>query len=422
MKGLSTNFFASALFALFLLPSQLYSQAKFVKGYVVLANGDSLNGLIEQRNWRKVPQQISFKPTYNAPVTIYKPIDLHSFRIKKGDWYFTYSGYIDPSSLQSNDLDFSHVPDTLHDTLFIRAVVLGRASLYYARDEHDRLHLFLQERGSPVKELNFKRYYIDETIVKDYQRNISRRDIYENRLYKGQLITAFSDCPEVTSRIFSRPLPYAKNQVEEVFLRYNACKNEPSHYAEPKEVLKFKFSVYGGVNLTNLLLESKTVPYWNTVQLNNKPGYSVGIGLRAILPRSSNHWSLLGELHYKTFHAEGYSGNEQQDKVKFDLAYLKLFTMGQYRFRIGQTEPFFNLGISNGWALKYENEVIRGSDEPVPLFPYYRQYEQGFILGPGTSYRNVSLTVMFEKSNAMSSYVAVKSAFKTFYFLLGYTF
>src|SRR5207344_351035 len=214
------------------------------------------------------------------------PPDLKWFRFKVGEWYFSYMGPLESSSLNTNTLTYDSALHTFQDTLFIQAVLISRASLYYARDRNDRVHLFIQKLGGEITELVYKKYYVDEIVVADYRNKITKRAIYDNLVYKGQLIRAFRDCPYLSTGITSKQIAYGKNDLERIFESYNRCKGAKVTYHEPRDNGKVVFTFNGGVNFSNLRFESTSYPPWNNYYFNPSTGYAFGLGCDFLLPRT----------------------------------------------------------------------------------------------------------------------------------------
>jgi hypothetical protein len=392
---------------------------------VLLNNGDTLKGYIQTENWRKAPDLVKFKTTPDAEVHTYSPLLIHSFRVTEGDWYFSFVGDIDPSSLMDKNLNYDPTPDTLRVSMFIRAVVMGKASLYYAIDKNDRMHLFIQKDGGAIQELKYKKYYLNERVVADYRTIVTRRAIMSNQIYKEQLINLFADCPSVATGILPRSISYSKNDIMNLVIEYNRCKNAPPGFTEAEEKWKFEFAVHGGINYSKLKFKSSISDLYNDIFIENSTGYAAALSLNCIIPRTQNAWSFYNELLARNFSSTGVAGVspvQAQKTIELDLLYLKLLTMARYHFPNGNIRPFINAGITNSAALKDENVIKDSSGFPNDFLPYFRRYEQGIILGGGATWKHFSSDLRAEFSNGMSDYTSVKSSFTTMYVLVGYTF
>lgn len=398
---------------------------KFTPGYVLLNNGDTLHGLIGVENWVKAPVKVLFKKSAGEKVHTYSPLLIHSFRVKDGDWYFSFVGDIDPSSLLDDHLDYNPFPDTMRVYLFIRSIVMGKISLYYARDMNDRVHLFIQKDGGVISELKYKKYYLDERVVADYRNEITRRAIMANQIYKEQLTNLMADCPAIATGIVARPISYSKNDIMKLVIEYNHCKGSHKGYREERESWRLELRAHAGINYSGLKFKSSTNTYVGNSQFGNSLGYAIGLSLNAVLPRTGNGWGLYNELLIRNFTTTGVSGTaplQEQRPVKMDLIYVKLGTMARYQFTQSAVQPFLEAGITNGLAIKSENLETDTAGITSNFLQYFRNYEQGLLFGAGLQWKDVSGDVQLEFSNAMSGYSDVKSAFTTLYFTIGYKF
>ncbi|MGB3074941.1 MAG: hypothetical protein WBB36_06450, partial [Chitinophagales bacterium] len=398
---------------------------KFSPGYVLLNNGDTLHGLVETENWVKAPVKVRFKKSPDSEVHTYSPLLIRSFRIKDGDWYFSFVGDIDPSSLLDDQLDYNPFPDTMRVFMFIRSVVMGKICLYYARDLNDRVHLFIQKDGGVITELKYKKYYVDERVVADYRNEITRRAIMANQIYKEQLTNLMADCPAVATGIVSRPLSYSKNDIMKLVLEYNRCKSTKTNYKEEKESWRFEVRGHAGINYAGLKFQSTSNTYVGESQFDKSIGYMFGISLNAVLPRTNNGWGFFNVLFIRDFNSQGMSGTalfKEQLPVKMELIYAKLGTMARYQFTKSTVQPFLEAGITNGIALKSTNFQTDTSGVTQNFIQYFRNYEQGLLFGTGVQWKDFSWDVQLEFSTAMSGYSDVKSSFTTLYATMSYKF
>jgi hypothetical protein len=397
------------------------AQKRYLPGQVVLHSFDTLKGFIQEIPGRINPYRISFRATPDAQPVEYKPADIQWFSYNGGDRYVSYIGPLETSSLNTNNLTYDSALATITDTLFIRAVLIGRASLYYARDRNDRIHLFLQKFGGRVTELGYKKYYVDEIVLANYQTKIVKRAIYDNQLYKGQLIQAFRDCPYVATGITSRPLPYAKNEIQEVFEDYNRCKGAKVIYREPEDNGTLAFTLNAGVNFCNLKFESESYPPWNDYHFNSSAGFAGGLGCDFLLPRTRGKWGFFNEVSLERFKTDGYY-ESPENLLKLDLVYVKIATMMRYYLTTDRYDfrPYTAFGFSNNFTIREVQLNYTNEPEGEPILEFFRQYEQGIIIGAGTYYKRWNTELRYEASNGISDYTSLRSPMHTAYILVGF--
>ncbi len=75
------------------------AQKNFVKGYIVSKTGDTLNGIIDNRDWQKNPAYVLFKESISDEVKKLTPLQIRSFFVSdKGDIYESHKVSMDISS------------------------------------------------------------------------------------------------------------------------------------------------------------------------------------------------------------------------------------------------------------------------------------------------------------------------------------
>jgi hypothetical protein len=245
-----------------------------------------------------------------------------------------------------------------------------------------------------------------------------------NQLYKQQLATAFSDCPWVANRLFERQLSYSKNDIMEVVMDYNRCKNSRVYFSEKKDTWKFEFGIHAGATYAGLKFKSDSNTYIGDANINGCAGFAGGISLNCILPRTKDSWSIYNELLIKKFYhyrRHRHSSVQGAERVEMDLVYVKLINMARYQFASATVKPFIDFGISNALAIKDEN-ILKETSPPEPFLDSFRSYEQGVIFGGGINWKKYAVDLRVEFSNGMSGHSDVKSNMTTGYLLLGYIF
>lgn len=400
------------------LPLLTSAQNDFTEGTIVLKSGDTLSVLIRKVTGRIAPRIVQYKSTASPEIKLLSAAEVKWFRYNEGEWYVGYTGPLENSSLNNNELTYDSLMNSVIDTIFIRAVVISKASLFYARDRNDRRHLFYSIDGSSITELLYKKYYVNARIAGNYQIQISRRDIMAYQLYKAQLMKAFKDCPYVASGILSRVLNYSKNDLLKLFQEYNHCKDATIVFMEEKDQGKAEFSPVAGINQTGVTIRS-SYPPWTTIQFDRSFGFQMGMGFNWLLPRLGNKVSLYNEAHLKEHSLKGIAGSSGSETVSLKAWYAKLITCGRYQLPDKKIQPFFEIGISNGIALSHIDSTSGGIG--ASMFRDYRRYEQGIILGAGMKLKKFSGEFRVEKSNGYSPYQTLKTTFTTWYLMFGYT-
>lgn len=388
------------------------AQQHFVKGLVVLNSGNPLSGLIDDRQWKVNPRLIHFKASEDSPLITFTPLTLRSFQIEDGDWYFSFVGEVEASSLLTSELKRNPAFVGVRDTLFIRALIIGPVSLFYSTNGA-REHFYVSKNQDSIRELKYKKYLTDKNEIKALP------------VFRSQLSNLMGDCEEVNIEMMNIPVTYTSHSLMRTVEHYNHCKGGTISYREKKVPWKFKFSLNAGINSTTLTFRSAD-PFWGRLTFENYSGYTGGIGLNIIIPRDQQRWSIYNEFNLRNFNVEGHTPVnvliDTTERISVDFVYLKLATMIRFQLPAGKVTPYIHAGMTNGYALKDENKWYHPNGHTENLLDHDRKYEQGLVLGIGVNIFIFNLEGRYEVSNGMTNASGFNSRFKTFTALAGLTF
>ncbi len=142
------------------LPLSLFAQSNYRNGYVVKANGDTLKGYINYREWTTSPKTIEFKQNVSDKQLVqFNPADIKGFAITGFETYVSYIGVI---SMDKNK--FPEIPPGLDttralDTIFLRQLASGSHLTLYYNSDKIKTRYFVAEAGVPPVELTYHEYY-----------------------------------------------------------------------------------------------------------------------------------------------------------------------------------------------------------------------------------------------------------------------
>ncbi|MCY7410369.1 MAG: hypothetical protein LH473_08860 [Chitinophagales bacterium] len=399
-----------------------YSQEKFLPGTIVLNSGDTLTGFLKPMSGRMAPRFIQYSAVMSGGnSTSFSPAQVKWFRYKGGEWYFGFVGSIESSSLNENVLSSDSSMHTILDSLFVRAVMLSTASLFYARDRNDRLHLFIQKGKGEIFELAYKKYYINEIVIADYRNQITKRAIMGNEMYKGQLMTAFYECRYLSSSILSRSIAYAKNDLMKLFEEYNNCRSQKIIYREAADKGKVNFTLAGGINLIYTSIYSSQNIAWQHIEFEPAISYQLCAGINWTFPRMDEKWSLYNEVALRYYSLNGNRTGTFHATITAEAIYVKIASMMRYQIPSEKIKPYIGFGMTNSFVLNFA-----GNETPKPtqvsIIDSYRNYEQGIVLGCGFNWNHFNTEIRIEKSNGWSDYSDLSTKFTSLYFQIGYTF
>ena len=417
------NYFSIALV---LIQFSLFSQ-HLTKGYIVTNAGDTLRGEINDKNWRKNPDHVLFLKEGASKTVTYKPLEIKAFSVAN-DLYVSKMVSFD---ISDNDLNYltESSPDPIMqtDAVFLSAYVLGKASLYYLNDANGKSHFFI-EKDTTIQEL----------IHNQYRKMVDGASfVVESNRYQQQLLVNMGDCPNIFSAITT--ISFTGPSFSKLFETYNSCKNATATFVKKHEKVKCVPSLLLGATMTELVFRSDVNKYEQIELIQNanfKPSINVtgGAAFNVLFPRNHQSWSLYNELLYtnykatKTFDNNNDLDNPNTTTYILNLDYLKLTTLIRYQYPGKIIKPYFNIGVTNAYAINYQYkkmviDALYGfhreySEGVMPI----RKYEQGLTTGIGLAYKQYAVELRYERGNGISNAVGVDSRTNSYYCLLGYRF
>lgn len=425
-----------AAFILLLLPSLLLAQEYFTPGYVVLQNGDTVQGQVDFRDWKKNPTKIHFQPA-GKPTVSYSADELQAFYVEDGGGHLYESHRVEIDKSPHLTFQLNKTPDaqTETETLFLYVYLKDRPiSLFYYYDSIKKPHFFIQQGEQRPEELINRKYKVN-IEGKEFVKHVDK--------YKGQLTHLLADCPEI--KVPQRTLPYKKNTLIALINRYNRCKNAdqaPLHYHRPDRT-KFKLGVMAGITGSNINFKGEYHPTLVGATFYMKPSPAAGINLNVLFPHLHYSISLYNELAYRPLKISGENIKENKHALRNTVT-SNQFILNRHQLKSShlirwqqpnkENQLFFQGGI---WAsfniltgvnerivatsFQEPNELIASSKqiwvEPVAKFDY------GYAAGFGCMHKQrLSLELRAEVNRGLMNLLYLNSKTYTFGLFAGYTF
>ena len=270
------------------------SQSKFIRGYIVTNEKDTLRGEISDKIYMSNAQIMTFRNDETGAEQNFKPGEINSFYLSKGYFYesriFNFSEKIPEISLMM--ISKTSAEDSTHsayrsatDTAFLRLIVYGRSKLYSWTDSDERLHYFIETPSSGLKEL------VNPMTWKEKPNGFIRYKIH--RTIRDTLYSLASDCDKklyVEDR--NRLNMY---DLIGFVLDYNDCMGTESQLILPK--LKVKFGLSVGLNITDIKVNESKNEDLKNAYFKPKNGILAGITLDSYIDLKEK-WVVQLELCY----------------------------------------------------------------------------------------------------------------------------
>ncbi len=413
IKHLSTALFATLFF---LISHVSNAQKNFLDGFVITAEGDTVRGQIDYRNWVINPSEISFKAA-DGKENVLRSVNIIGFQAG-GDYYQSAAVQIETSPHLTNQLNSTSALRYEQRFVFLQALVLGEKSLYHLKDEKAKDHFYIRV-GDEFRLLLYKRY-------------LEGRFVLENKTYQGQLATYLSDCNKVNGWV--RATNYNKKNLIQLFKKYYQCSTNETNFAEEAENLKTQIRAIAGLSLTSTSFSSKSENPIALSDFDQSVSLALGLSAEIYFARNLGRLSIQNELFFSNYSMTGnvtiedemsFSTSVYDSELSF--SYLKMNNMFRYNFNTNNASFFLGIGISNGFAINSTNFTSRTVTlfnntriiESAAVDPS-RNYEQGLLFGLGLKKGKYAVELRYERSNGMSNGDGLTSTINRLFLLFAY--
>jgi hypothetical protein len=254
--------------------SKGFSQNNFQEGYFIKNNGDKVNCLIKDEDWRKNPINFKFKSSVDSEIKIGELAIVDEFSIPGKFKYVKKKVDIDISPMNLNQLNYDKEPKWENKVVYLSVLIEGTASLYIYKDSNLKRYFYNIENGKIIQ-LVYKKYKSSEFAMK------------ENNKFRQQLYNSFLDCKNLSIEDFNS-VKYLNNSLAKIILKYNNCLGGKSISNHETKKSSFNLKLKAGAYYSSISLYNKTV------SLNSDFGLSTGLRFgvegEIIFPFNNNKW------------------------------------------------------------------------------------------------------------------------------------
>lgn len=398
------------VFALFISSLSLKAQVKFESGYFINQNDQRINCFIKNLDWISNPTEFSYKLTEDGQVesaTIETVKQFEIFGIVK---FVKQNINMDVSSDELHLLIEDRNPVFQKNTLFLKVLVEGKASLFYHQDG-SRMRLFFQMENEPLEQLIYKRYLIGGKIA-------------QNNYYKQQIFKSFS-CEKISSKEIER-LGYYSKDMEKLFVKYNMCVDE-NFVFEEKNVNKadFNLTIRPGINASSFVIEN-SLSQWKKVDFGQKQNFRLGVEAELVLPFNNNKWALILEPTYQYFKASETITSSSAPggllTANVDFSSIELpFGLRHYFFLNDHSKIFVNLSylidLTMNKKVDFNFTTINFQSASLDI-----NSNNTLALGAGFRFKDkYSIEIRYISSrNLLDRYLSYSSEYQTISCIIGY--
>ncbi len=388
---------------LILLCHLAWGQIKYEKGYIVNNEDERKECLIVNKDWLNNPESFQYKLTENSNAIQGNLNTIKEFGIYNYATYEKAIVQIDTShSYDLSKMSKSYGPEWRQDTLFLKVLVDGKASLYYY-DSQGLLKFFYKTASdASIKQLVHKEYYPPYSISV----------LKENNSFRQQLYTDVN-CGNMNPTYLKR-IKYEISELRAYFKEYNKCMGDvvsESKVARTRDWLNFRITP--GISYTSLSFQNSVDNTRNT-KFDPSIFLRIGLEIEYILEFNKNKWSSFFEptyIHTKLKTASPQASINYQ-AIEFPIG------LRHYFFLKNDRKLFLNGIIVLGLVKDLTNSNILIAQSDLEIKP-----RTSFALGGGYNFRNFSLEARYyQRQDILGSYRYYKSQYQRVALICGYRF
>lgn len=266
-----------------------YAQTSFEKGYFINNEDQKIECLIKNIDWKDNPTEIKFKYSEIEEPKIITIESIKEFGIGGITKFQRYTVNIDKSSNLLSEVNTSRNPIFQEEQLFLKVLIEGKTNLYYY-ENNNLTTFFFKNETSDIEQLIYKRYKTDDN------------KIGYNKKYQQQLWLNLR-CSSIPINLIENT-NYVKNELVNLFVKYNECQNSEFTNFEKKEKKDlFNFTIRPGIRNSSLSMVNNSSDL-RSMDFGNTLSFQAGFEIELLMPFNNNKWALITEPTIQKFKSE----------------------------------------------------------------------------------------------------------------------
>lgn len=398
------------LFTILLLSGiSVFSQTNYESGYIIKTNGQRVDCLIKNEDWKGTPSTFEYKLEENGDIKTGNVSNIKEFASSENFKYIVATLPVEQSSDKVGDLTYDRNPTFKEETLFLKVLVEGNASLYYTIKDNDNRYFYKTNDGE-----------IEQLIYKRYLTNNKR--IAQNNRYKQQLATDLV-CSTLQNEKFNK-LEYNKTRLTNLFKNYNSCQNTESVVYEKIDYDHgFNLSIRPGLTFGSASLQKAGEA---KINFDSNTGLRIGLEAEYIFPFNNGKWSIFIEPTYRTYKAEkeflyvDFITIKKTTLITTEYNSIELPIGARYYMFLNKESAFFlNAAVLIDATIL--DSKIDSSDEGG--YDLDIKSDVAMAFGAGFKFKNrYSIEARFHTPRNLTNYQNISSSYQSFSLIAGYNF
>jgi hypothetical protein len=385
-----------------------FAQINYEPGYYVDNSGGKVQCLIKNIGWKNNPVYIDYKMT-EGDEPRQRVID-NTAEFSVGSYKFKrYTVNIDRSSNEVEKLSDTREPEWRKETLFLKVLVEGKATLYQYEDNNLTKYFYSTGSHTTAEQLLYREYSVAQVI-------------YENSAFRQQLYNLMKDKTQDANEF--KNVKYRASDLISLFLDYNkGSGQETVNLAEKQDQGKVNFKITPGAGLAFLSVTHAAGGAGNATEYkaDAAPVYRIGVEVEYVMPFNRNKWSIFADPNVQFYSHSGtdkvtYFSYTVTNTFETEYNFIELpVGFRHYMFLNNKSKIFIDATFS--LALNLGSPYIKyNTADPLPI-----SKSSNIGLGAGFSYQRYSAELRYGFGRGLLDSVGGwETSFSTLGLILGY--
>ncbi len=394
------------------------AQDKFEKGFFIGNDGNKIECLIKNLDWMSNPTEFNYKLNENEELLTGNINTVKEFQVYDEVYYKRVSVKIDRSSSRTDELSHQSNPEFKEETLFLKVILEGKASLYSYEDGSIRRYFFEKDNNGKVEQFVYKQFINTSNSISD------------NKAYLNQLQSNFR-IENLPNSYFDN-VDYYKSDFVKYYIKYNESKNYEYKYFQVKRNKSlFNLNVRAGftsssVNFINSFVSYNGKPNGFDTNFETKSSIRIGVEGEFILPFNNNKWAIIVEPTYQKFDGIEYLNKGAYNEKIHTIDYKSIeIPIGiRYYFHLNTSSKLFiNLGFITDLNFNSNIKIINSYGNGITTVDEFPIKSTGNLYyGVGYKFlEKFSLEVRTGSNRELlSNNASYSSIYKSFSIIFGY--
>lgn len=375
------------------------AQITFQQGYFI-ENGVKTECLIKNLAWKNNPVSVEYKLSEQETVQIKTIKDISEFAVNDAYKYRRYTLNIDRSGITIDKLSDKKEPEWKSETLFLKALVEGKITLYQYEDGNLVKYFYSTGDNIKAEQLVYKEYMIEGRVA-------------ENNFFRQQLYNVMKD--NYAQTINFEKLKYRKDELVKLVVAYNGNTGEKTvnNLSEKQNKGKINLKITAGVSFSKLSADYNIGDFYSTTSFSfdRKPSLRIGTEVEYVMPFNNNKWSLFTDPNYQYYKTDTEKPGKYTAEVNY--SYLELpFGFRHYMYLNNDSKFFADAAFVMSLNLD-DSFMYNGANITI-------EKNSCFAFGGGFAHKNYSTEVRYNLNHGISGDPGWGTDYNSISIILGY--